>query len=76
MPGSTNDVRMLRRSSLYQLVMRGKLFLASLGRDGFPPYLLGDSWYPNLPWLVTPHRGNNLTMLEALYTRKLCRDSL
>ena len=73
MPGSTNDARMLRRSSLYQLAMRGELFPPSLGRDGFPPYLLGDSGYPNLPWLVTPHRGNNLTMLRALYNRKLRR---
>ena len=73
MPGSTNDARMLRRSSLYQLAMRGELFPPTLGRDGFPPYLLGDSGYPNLPWLVTPHRGNNLTMLEALYNRKLRR---
>jgi hypothetical protein len=73
MPGSTNDSRVLRRSSLYQLAMRGELFPPSLGRDGFPPYLLGDSGYPNLPWLVTPHRGNNLTMLEALYNRKLRR---
>ena len=73
MPGSTNDARMLRRSSLYQLAMRGELFPPTLGRDGFPPYLLGDSGYPNLPWLVTPHRGNNLTMLETLYNRKLRR---
>ena len=73
MPGSTNDSRMLRRSSLYQLAMRGELFPPSLGREGFPPYLLGDSGYPNLPWLVTPHRGNNLTMLEALYNMKLRR---
>ena len=73
MPGSTNDARMLRRSSLYQLAMRGELFPPTLGRDGFPPYLLGDSGYPNLPWLVTPHRGNNLTILEALYNRKLRR---
>jgi hypothetical protein len=42
MPGSTNDARVLRRSSLYQLAMRGELFPPSLGRDGFPPYLLGD----------------------------------
>ena len=71
MPGSTNDARMLRRSSLYQLAMRGELFSPSQGRDGYPSYLLGDSGYPNLHWFVTPHRGNNLTMLEALYNEKL-----
>ena len=47
MSGSTNDTRMLRRSSLYQLAMRGELFRPSLGRDEFPPYLLGDSGYLN-----------------------------
>ena len=73
MPDSTNDARMLRRSSLYQLAMRGELFSPSQGRDGFPPYLLSDSGYPNLHWLVTPHRGNNLTILEALYNGKLRR---
>ena len=73
MPGSTNDARMLRLSSLYQLAIREELFPPTLSRDGFPPYLLGDSGYPNLPSLVTPHRGNNLTILEALYNRKLRR---
>jgi hypothetical protein len=69
--GSTNDARMIRRSSLYQLAMRGELFPPSLGRDGFSPYILGDSGYPNLPWLVIPHHDNNLTILEPLYNIKL-----
>ena len=43
---STNDARMLQRSSLYQLAMRRELFSPSLGRDGFPSYLLGDLEYP------------------------------
>ena len=73
MPGSTNDARMLRRSSLYQLSMTGALLDSSQGREGFPPYLLGDSGYPLLPWLMIPHRGENLTILEALYNRKLRR---
>ena len=39
----------------------------------FHHIFLGDSGCPNLPWLVTPHCGNNLKMLEALCNRKLRR---
>lgn len=67
MPGSTNDARVLWRSTHYQLATTGALFDASQGREGFPPYLLGDSGYPLLPWLIVPHRGQNNTILESLY---------
>ena len=52
----------------------GDSFFSSLDRDGFPPPLLGDLGYPNLPLLITSHRDNNLSMLEALHNKKLCRD--
>jgi hypothetical protein len=72
MPGSTNDARVLRRSSLYRLAMHENLFDVRFSVDGFPPYLLGDSGYPLLPWLMTPHRTQrNPTVVESLYNRKL-----
>jgi hypothetical protein len=43
MPGSTNDARILRRSSLYHLALRNNFFDARFAADGFSPYLLGDS---------------------------------
>ena len=49
MPGSTNDARVLRRSSLYHLAMFENLFDARHAVEGFSPYLLGDNGYPLLP---------------------------
>jgi hypothetical protein len=72
MPGSTNDVRILQRSSLYRLAMHEYLFDVRASMDGFPPYLLGDSGYLLLPWLMTPHRNKrNPSVLESLFNRKL-----
>jgi hypothetical protein len=45
MPGSTNDARILQRSSLYHLALQNNLFDARFAVDGFSPYLLGDSGY-------------------------------
>jgi hypothetical protein len=74
MPGSTNDARVLRRSSLYHLAMSQNLFDSHYAVYGFSPYLLGDSGYPLLPWLMVPHRNvRNLSVLETLFNRKLRR---
>jgi hypothetical protein len=72
MLGSTNDARVFRRSTLYRLGMSGELWDAKHIVDGFTPYLLGDSGYPLLPWLMVPHRNaRNCTVLERLYNKKL-----
>ena len=74
MPGSTNDSRMLRRSSLHHLAMHGNLFDRVNGDDGFSPFLIGDSGYPLLPWLMVPHRGpGQLSLAEELFNRRLRR---
>ena len=73
-PGSTNDARMLRRSSLYNKAMHGTLWDAGVSFEGFPPYLLADSGYPLLPWLMVAHRGQgNMSVADTLFNRKLCR---
>ena len=43
-PGSVYDSRVLRRSALYELMEDGVI-------NGF---ILGDSGYAYLPWLMTP----------------------
>ncbi len=43
-PGSVHDSRVLRRSALYELMEDGNI-------NGF---ILGDSGYACLPWLMTP----------------------
>lgn len=72
MSGSTHDSRMLRRSSLYHLANRGDIFDDRTRVDGFSPYLLSDSGYPLLPWLMVPHRdGGQFSISETLFNRKL-----
>ncbi|XP_024872183.1 protein ALP1-like [Temnothorax curvispinosus] len=52
-PGSLHDARILRRSELYHEASMNQEIL-------FPDkmFLLGDSAYPSLPWLVPPFRDN------------------
>ena len=72
MPGSTNDSRMLRRSSLYHLAIHNNFFNEEHGMQGFSPFLLGDSGYPLLPWLMVPHHGGgDLSLAKSLFNKKL-----
>jgi hypothetical protein len=75
MPGSTNDMRVLRRSSLYHLATTtNQLFDVAYAQHGFSPYLIGDKGYPLYPWLMTPYRDlpiGNRSLQERLFNRKL-----
>ncbi|KAJ8914145.1 hypothetical protein NQ315_016223, partial [Exocentrus adspersus] len=58
-PGSIHDSRLLKKSSLYRKCVNGYL-----GND----FLLGDSAYPCLNWLIPPFRDNgNLTENQKLF---------
>ncbi|KAB0804564.1 hypothetical protein PPYR_01534 [Photinus pyralis] len=50
-PGSLHDARLLRRSSLYSKAENNVNFFGN-------KYLLGDSAYPSLSWLVPPFKDN------------------
>ena len=74
MPGSTNNSRVLRRSTLYHRGMHGSLWDSTLSFQGFSPYLLANSGYPLLPWVMVLHRGfGNLPLVDTFFNRKLCR---
>lgn len=74
MPGSTNDSRMLRRSSLYNLAMHGRLMDSGNTVEGFSPYIIGDLGYPLLLWLMVPHKTHGqLSVAETLFNKKLRR---
>jgi hypothetical protein len=74
MLGSTNDARVLHRSSLYRKAMHNNLFDAHFADHGFSPYLLGNSGYLLLPWLMVPHRGQGLLpVADELFNKKLRR---
>lgn len=52
-PGSLHDSRILRRSPMYETASTNQIQL-------FPgeTFLIGDSAYPSLPWLVPPYKDN------------------
>lgn len=74
MSGSTNDARMLRRSTLFYRAQRNTLWDPHQSFTGFKPYLVGDAGYPLLPWLIVPHRQHALqSAANQLFNRKLSK---
>ena len=74
MLGSTNDSRVLHRSSLYHRAQQNMLFDAGHVMEGFSPYLLGNSGYPIMPWLMTPYKHvRDFTVIEILFNHRLKR---
>ena len=72
MPGSTNDSRVLRRSTLFHKGQTNSLWEGNPSFSGFSPSLLGDLGYPLLLWLMVPHRrARQMAVVDALFNRKL-----
>ena len=63
MKGSTHDSRVLHRSSIYQQAIAGYFFPENVSFEGYRPYLIGDSGYPLLSWLLLPY-CNGLGQLD------------
>eukprot|EP00733_Pompholyxophrys_punicea_P001705 Pompholyxophrys_punicea_v1_NODE_958_length_1097_cov_10.704415.p2 type:complete len:169 gc:universal NODE_958_length_1097_cov_10.704415:575-69(-) len=64
-PGSLHDARIFKRSELFDMMLRRNM-------QYFPNicYLLGDSAYPLLPWLLTPFPERaQMQEFERIYNR-------
>jgi hypothetical protein len=54
--------------------MHNNLFDTCFAVDGFSPFLLDDSGYLLLPWLMVPHQGHGLLpVVDTLFNKKLQR---
>jgi hypothetical protein len=70
LPGSVNEFRVVRRSTIYYFVQFQGLFNANKSQEGFFPLMLGDKGYPLLFWLMTLPKEGNHNLLKMLYNRK------
>ena len=75
-PGSAHDARVLRNSELYYNAERGNILQAPVvtigGRD-IRPYLVGDSAYPQAPWLIKPFPEGTRDPEEQTFNKELSR---
>ncbi|KAL3653134.1 hypothetical protein CASFOL_002815 [Castilleja foliolosa] len=63
-PGKMTDAAILQSSSLFKLCQEGE-------RLTKPEYLIGDSGFPLLPWLLTPYQGKGLSESEVEFNKRL-----
>jgi len=71
---SINDLCVLHRSSLYHKAKHNTFWDATNSFEGFSLYLLINSRYPFLPWLIVPHKGHgNMPIADLLFNKKLRR---
>jgi hypothetical protein len=68
LPGSSHDAYVLRTSSFFEMMNSAESmdkiwtdYAINLGNTAIPPYFLGDTAFPLLPWLMKGYgRGENL----------------
>lgn len=64
-PGSIHDARLLRKSAVFNKIINNEIYLGNC-------IILGDTAYPNLPWLITPFKDNgHLTEHQKLFNYKI-----
>ena len=76
-PGSVHDARVFANSSLHTKVMNGELLQGdhiNVNGQKLLPYLVGDSAYPLLPWLIKPFSFTTaLTNQEKEFNYRISR---
>ena len=74
-PGSVHDARVLANSSLYTKANAGTLLPDSsrtIAGEQVPLYLIGDSAYPLMPWLMKPFPfSSTLTSQQRHYNYRI-----
>ncbi|KAL0436548.1 UNVERIFIED_CONTAM: protein ALP1-like [Sesamum radiatum] len=74
-PGMMNDSLVLESSNFFKVCQKGeklngnKIHLSK--ETELTEYIIGDSGFPLLPWLVTPYQGKELSETEAEFNKRL-----
>ncbi|KAK9280540.1 hypothetical protein L1049_014232 [Liquidambar formosana] len=73
-PGKMNDSSVLQSSNFFKLCEKGKRLngkkMVLCEGSELREYIVGDSGYPLLPWLVTPYQGKELPDSKAEFNRR------
>lgn len=73
-PGSLSDSEVLKNSRFFELAEEGKRLSGekfNLSNDTeLREYIVGDSGFPLLPWLLTPYTGRGLSDHQADYNKR------
>ncbi|CAL5334308.1 unnamed protein product [Camellia sinensis] len=73
-PGKMNDFDVLQSSTFFKLCEKGerlKGYTMKLSdRTELNEYIVGDSGFPLLPWLVTPYQGKELSESEFEFNKR------
>ena len=75
-PANAHDARVLRNSELYYNAERGNILQAlvvTIGGRDIRPYLVGDSAYPQAPWLIKPFPEGTRDPEEQTFNKELSR---
>ncbi|KAK3232231.1 hypothetical protein Dsin_004112 [Dipteronia sinensis] len=73
-PGSLNDALVLKSSGFFKLAeegkrLNGKKLQLSEGTE-LREYIVGDTGFPLLPWLLTPYHGKGLSDNQAEFNKR------
>ncbi|RDX76057.1 Protein ALP1-like protein [Mucuna pruriens] len=74
-PGSMSDEHVLRSSSFFKLAEKGKrlnggkktLSEGTMVKE----YIVGDTGFPLLPWLLTPYEGKGLSNIQVEFNKRV-----
>lgn len=75
-PGSMDDSCILRTSGFYRLCEKGGRLDGQMELPGQPAgsvvreYIIGDTGYPLLPWLMTPYQERDLSPAKAAFNKQ------